>query len=62
MADSLRGGFIPAYPAVSEKGECVCSFCDYRSVCLYEDDIAKRNMFSADNKKVIEQLNAQEVE
>ena len=56
MAKALHGGEIPAIPAVGKSYKNVCEYCDYKSVCSYEDDIPVRELIDSDIKTVLENL------
>ena len=56
MAQALHGGEIPAIPAVGKSYKNVCEYCDYKSVCSYEDDIPVRELIDSDIKTVLENL------
>ncbi len=49
MADELREGNIDALPA---KEVTTCNFCDYKSVCGFEDDIPVRPFDNTDEKSL----------
>lgn len=42
MAKQLRGGEISALPAEGRSYKEVCKYCDYKTVCAYEDGIPVR--------------------
>ena len=42
MAEQLRGGEISALPAEGRSYKEVCKYCDYKTVCAYEDGIPVR--------------------
>lgn len=56
MADALHSGDISATPAYGKSYEKVCEYCDYKSVCFYEDNIPQRKLADDDLKKVLEML------
>ncbi len=56
MADSLHLGDIPAYPAYGKSYKNVCEYCDYKSVCSYEENTPVRELDDYDLKLVLENL------
>lgn len=58
MALNLHKGEIPAYP-VDEKA---CEYCDYSSVCGFEDGDSYRKILCANDNEVIEMLKKEEEE
>ena len=56
MADALHSGNIEALPACGDSYKFVCDYCDYKSVCSYEENIPQRVLFDDDLKTVLENL------
>ena len=56
MADALHSGEISAYPAYGKSYKNVCDYCDYKSVCSYEENIPVRTLFDDKPQKVLEDL------
>lgn len=56
MADALHSGEIPAIPAYGKSYEKVCEYCDYKSVCSYEENIPVRELNDCKTDEVIEIL------
>ncbi|MBQ3006588.1 MAG: PD-(D/E)XK nuclease family protein [Clostridia bacterium] len=56
MADALHSGEIPAIPAYGKSYEKVCEYCDYKSVCSYEENIPVRELNDCRTDEVIEIL------
>ena len=56
MADALHSGEISAYPAYGKSYKKVCEYCEYKSVCSYEENIPVRTLRDDDLQKVLENL------
>ena len=56
MADALHSGKIEAVPSYGESYKHVCDYCDYKSVCSYEENIPQRTLLDDDLKTVLENL------
>lgn len=56
MADALHSGEISAYPAYGKSYKKVCEYCDYKSVCFYEENIPVKELEDYDLQKVLEDL------
>lgn len=56
MADALHSGEIPAVPAYGKSYEKVCEYCDYKSVCSYEENIPVRELYDCRTDEVIKIL------
>ncbi len=56
MADALYNGNISAYPAYGKSYKHVCQYCDYKSVCSYEENISVNELQDYDLKTVLENL------
>jgi len=56
MADSLHSGEISAFPAYGKSYKKVCEYCDYKSVCFYEENIPVRELEDYDLQKVLDDL------
>mgnify|MGYP003302694091 CR=1 FL=1 len=56
MADSLHSGMISAYPSYGKNYEKVCEYCEYKSVCSYEEGIPVRELIDSDLAAVLENL------
>lgn len=56
MANALHAGEIPAYPAYGDNYEKVCEYCEYKSVCSYEDNIPVKELFDTKLDTVLEEL------
>lgn len=66
MAQSLHNGHIPAYPAQCSKGTSnynnVCVYCDYKSVCGFEQTDETRLFDSISHKDALEILDKEDDE
>lgn len=56
MADALHSGEISAIPAYGKSYEKVCEYCDYKSVCSYEENIPVRELYDCKTDEVIKIL------
>lgn len=56
MADSLHGGKIEAVPAYGASYKHVCQYCDYKSVCSYEEDISVKELYDTDLDEALRNL------
>ena len=56
MADSLHSGMISACPSYGKNYEKVCEYCEYKSVCSYEEDIPVRQLIDDNLETVLENL------
>lgn len=56
MADALHSGKIEAVPSYGESYKTVCDYCDYKSVCSYEENIPQRVLLDDDLQTVLENL------
>ncbi len=56
MAENLQNGEISAVPSAPAENKLPCRYCDYRSVCSYEEGIPFRQRKSMKNEDVIKQL------
>ena len=56
MADSLHSGYIAAVPAYGKNYRNVCDYCDYKSVCSFEDNIPVRALNDFDLNTALENL------
>lgn len=56
MADSLHSGEISAYPAYGKSYKKVCEYCDYKSICSYEENIPVNELDDWDLNTVLENL------
>ncbi len=56
MSASLHAGEIPAVPAVGKSYKHVCEYCDYKSVCSYEENIQSKELIDDDLNVVLENL------
>lgn len=56
MADALHSGEIPAYPAYGKSYKKVCEYCEYKSVCSYEENIPVKELDDWDLNTVLENL------
>ena len=56
MADALHSGKIDAVPSYGDSYKSVCDYCDYKSVCSYEENIPQRVLFDDDLQTVLENL------
>ncbi len=56
MADALHSGCIEAVPAFGKNYQNVCSYCDYKAVCSFENDIPVRALNDYDLSAVLENL------
>ena len=59
MAESLYDGKIAAVPAKSKNKTDACQYCDYKSVCGFEDGKATNDIFSFDNDEVMKIINSE---
>lgn len=56
MADALHGGRIEAVPAYGASYKNVCKYCDYKSVCSYEEDIPVKELIDTDLDEALRNL------
>ncbi len=56
MADALHSGQIDAVPAYGKSYKNVCDYCDYKSICSFEENIPVRELDDFDLKTVLENL------
>lgn len=56
MSQALHAGEIPAIPAEGKSYKHVCDYCDYKSVCSYEDNIPVRALLDDDLDEVLKNL------
>lgn len=56
MADSLHSGCIEAVPAYGKNYKTVCGYCDYKSVCAFEENIPVKELDDFDLKTALENL------
>lgn len=56
MADALHSGEISAIPAYGKSYEKVCEYCDYKSVCSYEENIPVRELYDCKTDEVLNNL------
>lgn len=56
MADALHEGCIDAIPAYGTNYKNVCGYCDYKSVCSYEENIAVAKLNDFDLQTALENL------
>lgn len=56
MADSLHGGYIEALPVTGKNYEKVCEYCNYKSICGYEENRPRKQLFDDDLEKVLKAL------
>ncbi len=56
MADALHSGNIEAVPAFGKSYQNVCEYCDYKSVCSFEENIPVRELDDFDLQAVLENL------
>lgn len=56
MSDALHSGAISASPAEGKSYKHVCDYCDYKSVCSYEDSIPVRALADDDLDEVLKNL------
>ena len=60
MADSLHGGKIEAVPSYGASYKHVCQYCDYKSVCAYEEDIPVKELYDTDLDEALRNLDGEE--
>lgn len=60
MADALYSGAIEAVPSYGASYKHVCEYCDYKSVCSYEEDIPVRELFDTDLTDALKNLEEEE--
>ena len=56
MADTLHSGKISACPSYGKNYEKVCEYCEYKSVCSYEEGIPVRELVDDKLETVLENL------
>ena len=56
MAQALRNGEIEAVPSYGASYKHVCEYCDYKSVCSYEENIPVRELFDSDLDEALKNL------
>lgn len=56
MAEALHSGSIEAVPAYGASYENVCEYCDYKSVCSFEENIPVKTLSDFDLQTVLENL------
>lgn len=56
MADALHSGEIPALPSYGKNYKKTCAYCEYKSVCSYEESIPVRELEDYDLQEVLENL------
>lgn len=56
MGLSLHKGAIPVYPYRKKNKKSICSYCDYSSVCGFEDGDAVRNIEKLNHQQVLKKL------
>lgn len=56
MAEQLRSGEISALPAEGKSYKDICRFCDYKTVCAYEDGIERKILDDRKNAQAVEML------
>lgn len=53
---ALHGGKIAAMPVVDDKHPHTCEYCDYRNVCLREDDDASKELTELKHEDAVKKL------
>ncbi len=56
MADALHNGEIRAVPSCGASYKNVCQYCDYKSVCSYEEDIPVKELLDTDLDEALRNL------
>ncbi len=56
MAQALRNGEIEAVPSYGASYKHVCEYCDYKSVCSYEENIPVRELLDSDLDEALKNL------
>ncbi len=56
MADALHSGNIPACPSYGKSYKSTCEYCDYKSVCSYEENIPVNELYDTDLQTVLKDL------
>ncbi|MBR2868978.1 MAG: PD-(D/E)XK nuclease family protein [Clostridia bacterium] len=56
MADALHSGRIEAVPSFGASYKNVCQYCDYKSVCSYEEDIPVKELLDTDTDEALRNL------
>ena len=56
MAESLHNGRIEAVPSYGASYKHVCQYCDYKSVCSYEENIPVRELYDTDLDEALRNL------
>lgn len=56
MSRALHDGEIEAVPSYGASYKNVCQYCDYKSVCSYEEDIPVRELFDTDLDEALRNL------
>lgn len=62
MAELLHSGEISALPAQGKSYKEICRFCDYKTVCFYEDGIEQRVLADCKNAEAVEMLRKEDEE
>ena len=60
MAQALRNGKIEALPVSSTNYKDVCGYCDYKTVCLYEDSIERLELPAVKPLEALNELDKEE--
>ena len=60
MADALHSGEIEAVPSYGASYKHVCQYCDYKSVCSYEEDIPVKELYDTDLANALKNLEEEE--
>ncbi len=62
MADALHSGLIEAVPSYGASYKNVCEYCDYKSVCSFEEDIPVKELYDTDLDEALRNLERREDE
>lgn len=62
MAKSLRSGDISAIPVCGANYPDVCGYCNFKTVCLYEDSIERHEMRSIKPLEALRELDGEEAQ
>lgn len=62
MAQNLQSGKIEAVPATVKNHTQICTYCDYRSVCMREDGMPQREVVSMKHTDCLQYLDDREAQ
>ena len=61
MGNDLHDGKICAMPLAKDGKPIPCSYCDYKAVCGFENNVETRDIFNASHKDVIKMLGGEDI-